>query len=117
MDAYEDDLKARGARRANAKNLRANLPATLGAKPVSLLTAKELRAWRNGLVKRGLKPASANRITKSLKAALNLAAKDDPRISTKAWDDLERLEERDVARNVILNDETVKAIVLGCYAV
>ena len=87
----------------------------MAAKPVSLLTAKELRTWRNGLVKRGLKPSSANRITKNLKAALNLAAKDDPRISTKAWDDLERLEERDVARNVILNDDTVKAIVLGCY--
>ena len=103
VDAYEDDLNARGRSPANAKNIRANLSATMAAKPVSLLTAKELRMWRNGLVKRGLKPSSANRVSKNLKAALNLAAKDDPRISTKAWDDLKRLEEHDVARNVILD--------------
>jgi hypothetical protein len=40
---------------------------------------------RNGLVKRGLKPSSANRLSKSPKSALNLATKDDPRINTKAW--------------------------------
>jgi integrase len=115
IDAYEDDLNARGRDPANAKSLRANVSETMAAKPVALLATKELHTWRNGLVKRGLKPASANRLLKGLKAALNLAAKDDPRISTKAWDELERLQERDGARNVILKSETVNAIVLGCH--
>lgn len=73
VDNYEADLAARGAQKGNATQIRHNLPDTLAAKPVALLTEKELRAWRNGLVKRGLKPASADRVARVFKAALHLA--------------------------------------------
>ena len=55
-------------------------------KVVMLLTETELRDWRNGIVAKGLK-GSANRIAKSLKAALALAGKRDKRAAanTAAW--------------------------------
>ncbi|MDB5606585.1 MAG: phage integrase family protein [Bradyrhizobium sp.] len=84
IDNYETDLIARGAAKANATQIRFNLPDTLAAKPVALLDEKELRTWRNKLVKDGMKPASADRIGRVFKAALNLAASDDPRITNRA---------------------------------
>ena len=59
------------------------------SKVVMLLTETELRDWRNGMVAKGLKLSSANRIGKSFKAALALAAKRDKRISQRR-----RMEER-----------------------
>jgi integrase len=117
VDDYEDDLRARGASIANATGIRFNLSKTLAAKVVGTLTAKELRDWRNGLVKRGLEPASADRIGRSLKAALNHAASNDPRIANaQAWrDGLKKLPDSETARNVILPDATVQAIVRGAY--
>jgi integrase len=89
----------------------------MAAKPVALLTEKESRTWRNGMVKRGLKPASADRVARVLKAALNLAASDDPRIvNQNTWKNgLKRLPDGETARNVILNDHTVSAVVHACY--
>ena len=56
------------------------------SKPVSLLTVKELRHWRNGLLTDGVKASTINRMCKALKAALNLAASHDDRITNaKAW--------------------------------
>jgi integrase len=117
VDNYENDLTARGAQKRNATHIRSNLPGTLAAKPVALLTEKELRTWRNNLVKTGLKPASADRVGRSLKAALNLAAADDPRITNdKAWrNGLKRLPGGENARNVILPDATVCALVNAAY--
>src|SRR5260221_1061844 len=80
VDNYGADLAARGAQKDNAQQIRRNLPETLAAKPVSLLGERELRTWRDAIVKRGLKPASADRVARVLKAALNLAAAHDPRI-------------------------------------
>jgi integrase len=117
-DNYQADLAARGAEKGNATQIRRNLTDTLASKPVALLTEKELRAWRNSVVKRGLKPTSADRVAKVFKAALNLAAADDPRITNvNAWKNgLKRLPDGDeVARNVILRDETVRAVVHACY--
>jgi hypothetical protein len=48
VDAFERDLKARGASVANAGRIRKHLTATLASKPVGLLTARELAAWRDG---------------------------------------------------------------------
>jgi hypothetical protein len=53
VDAYEADLEARGAAKGNATQIRFNVPDTLAAKVIGLLSEKELRTWRNGLVKRG----------------------------------------------------------------
>jgi integrase len=119
VDNYEADLAARGAQKDNATAIRRNLSDALAAKPVALLTEKELRTWRNGIVKRGLKPASADRVARVLKAALNLAAADDPRIvNVRAWaNGLKRLPDGETARNVILPDETVCAVVRTSYEV
>ncbi|MGZ3362474.1 MAG: site-specific integrase [Xanthobacteraceae bacterium] len=119
IDNYESDLSARGADKRNATMVRFNLPDTLKAKAVALLAEKELRTWRNGLVKRGLTPATADRVGRSLKAALNLAAADDPRIvNVKAWTNgLKRLPDRETARNVILPDATVCTVVRTSYEV
>ena len=87
------------------------------AKTVSLLTAKDLRQWRNSMVKRGVKTATANRVARSFKACLNLAAADDPRISDKAWrNGLKKLPDNDNdVRNVILSDEQTRAVIAACY--
>jgi integrase len=124
VDAYQDDLKARGAGVANASHIRFNLkdkPA-LASKPVALLTKKDLSDWRNGLVKRGLLPSSADRISKSFKAALNLAASNDDRIKNeKAWKDgMKNLTEDDSgsgdgSNNIILPINLVAATVKASY--
>jgi integrase len=64
-----------------------------------------------------MKPASADRVGRSLKAALNLAAADDKRITnSSAWrNGLKRLPDGETARNVILPDATVRAVVRGSY--
>jgi integrase len=118
IDAYAADLAARGANDENAKMLRFNVPASMAAKTVALLTEKELRTWRNGMVKRGIKPATADRVGRVMKACLNLAASDDPRIvNTNAWrNGLARLPDGESARNVILTDEAVRAIIAAAYA-
>jgi integrase len=117
LDAYEIDLKARGGDKRNVSVVRFNLPDRLKSKPVALLTSKELRHWRNSLVEKGLTPATAGRVGRALKAALNLAASDDPRIGNgRAWrDGLQALPEADGARNTILPDATVGEIVRGAY--
>jgi integrase len=87
------------------------------AKAVALLTANELRHWRNGMVTRGVKSTTANRVARAFKACLNLAAADDPRISDKAWRGLKKLPDGDDdTRNVILSDEQIRAVVAACYS-
>jgi integrase len=117
VDAYETDLETRDGRKYNATQLRLHLPEAMNSKAVALLSERELRDWRAGLVKKGLKPSSADRIAKSLKAALALAARNDKRITnTAAWKNgLKKLPDSEVARNVILPDQTVAALVGGSY--
>lgn len=117
VDAYEADLKTRGGRKYNATQLRLHLRDALKNKAVALLTERELRDWRAGLVTKGLKPSSADRIARSLKAALSLAARNDKRIANAAaWKDgLKKLLDSEIARNVILPDHTVAALVSGSY--
>jgi integrase len=118
ISAYAADLAARGAHPDNAASLRFNVPDTLKAKAVALLTEKELRTWRNNMVKRGVKPATADRVARVLKACLNLAAADDPRIvNINAWrKGLTRIPDAESARNVILADDTVRAVIASAYA-
>ena len=86
VDDYESDLKTRGGRKYNATQLRLHLTDAMNSKAVALLAERELRDWRAGLVKKGLKPSSADRIARSLKAALAFAARNDKRITnTSAW--------------------------------
>ena len=119
LDAYEADLRARGGALGNVGRVRFNIPSTLAARPVGLLTAKELRGWRDRLVKASMAPASADRTARALAAALSLAARDDPRIvNTAAWrDGLARLPDAEQSRNAILPDETIRAVVIAAYAI
>jgi integrase len=118
LTAYAADLKARGSSTYNASGLRKHLSSALLARPVALLNAKELRAWRDGLLNKGLQPSSVVRYCKSLRAALNLTASHDKRIQNgDAWEaGLEALPDSTVARNVILDDMTVSRFVDGAYA-
>jgi integrase len=117
LDHYETALSARGGDPENVSRIRYHMPAHLLGKVVSLLNARELRLWRDGLAKKGLKPATADRTARVLSAALTLAAKDDRRITNQAAWKIERLPLADEARNTILTEDQVRAVVAASYAV
>jgi integrase len=117
LTAYAADLAVRGAHPNNATQPRYHLTPTLLSKPVSLLTVKELRHWRNGLTK-VMKASSLNRMCKALKAALNLAASLDNRITNaKAWTvGLAAIPEPDdTDSNIVLSDDQRRAVVARAY--
>ncbi|WP_027571080.1 hypothetical protein [Bradyrhizobium sp. WSM1743] len=121
LTAYETDLAVRGGAKYNATSVRNHLTPALLSKVVMLLTDIELANWRNGLVAEGLKLSSANRIGKSFKAALNLAAKRDKRITNvAAWRNaLKPLKTKGGSApprdNYYLPDADILAIVKECY--
>jgi integrase len=113
---YRRDLLSRDARPYNADYPRVHLTAVLLAKPVALLTSKELKAWKVGLLER-ITPQTINRLCNSICAALQLAAQHDPRIKNRdAWEiGLAGLPDAQTARNIILNDSKVHAFVAESY--
>jgi hypothetical protein len=126
LSDYAEDLKAHGGSLVNVTHPRFHLQdEPLLFKVVSLTTTKEWSKWRNGLLDKGLKPASVNRLCKGLKAALTLAASHDARIgNTTAWtkglaalpeDDDE--EDADNVEDKILTDEQRRDLVAGAYTV
>jgi integrase len=119
IDDYERDLLARGGAKGNATRVRSRLTPTLLSKPVGLLSSRELKAWRDGLLSAGLTAAAALRTCKALAAVCNLAAKHDKRIANKdAWrDGLSGLADTHNPRNVILTDEQVRSVVAAGYGV
>jgi hypothetical protein len=120
VDKYAADLVARGASVANAGRIRKHLTPTLAAKPVGILTARDLAHWRDGLLAAGMKPATLVRLAKATKAALSLAARRDPRILNRnAWvDGLSGISEGFVSRNFQrLEDHQVAAVVTAAYAI
>jgi integrase len=119
VDEYARDLAAREAGSGNASRIRKHLPPALAAKPVAILTARELSAWRDGLLRDGLRPVSYVRLKNALVAALNLAARRDPSIRNRAaWaDGLSGVREDYASRNVQrLDDDQVRALIAACYA-
>jgi integrase len=121
LESYKADLKARGSSTRNAAQVQnRHLPPSLAAKLVAQLNARELRAWRDGLLEKGLAPGSVTRYgAKTLGAALNNAAALDPRITNAAaWKvGLQSIPGAVVARNVILKDQQVRRIVAAAYEV
>jgi integrase len=117
LDNYAADLLSRSGSTRNASRVRRRLPPSLAAKTVTLLSARDLRHWRDGLLASGLKHSTVDRTCKMLKAALNLAAKDDPRITnTAAWrTGLPPLPEQELPVNRIISDDMVRKIVAGAY--
>ena len=113
---YKRDLTSRGADPYNAEHPRRHLTAVLLAKPVALLTSRELKAWRDGLLGK-LEPASINRVGTCVRAACELAAQHDRRIQNRdAWEvGLAVLPGAQTARNVVLPDAKVHALVAAAY--
>jgi hypothetical protein len=90
----------------------------LGRIAVGALTTDDLLGFRSGLVDKELSAGTVNRICIALRAALNLAAKADSRITNRnAWKDgLEAVAgDEDSARNVILEEPPVRAIIASSY--
>ena len=112
LNDYRRDLEARGANPYNADWPRAHLSSVLLAKPVALLTATELKKWRDGLLGE-MAPATINRLGRCLCAALELATKHDERIQNRqAWEiGLADLPDAQEARNVIIPDDKVREFV------
>lgn len=115
LTAYRADLVARQSNPYNAEHPRLHLSPALLAKPVALLTSKELTAWRDGLIGT-MKPSTINRLCRCINAALSLAARHDQRIKADAWDiGLAGLPDATEVRNVILSDDQVRAFVAEAY--
>ena len=104
IDRYAGDLATRGGRAYNARLARLHLPPALLGKPVGLLTVRDLRHWRDGLLK-GRTAGTVNRTISVLRAALELAAATDPRITNTAAFKvgLKKLPDAARARNVVLD--------------
>jgi hypothetical protein len=119
IDRYRDDLNGRGGREYNASLARLHLPPALLSKPVSLLTTRDLRAFRDNLLKGGRTKATVNRVIAPLSAALQLAASLDARITNQtAWKvGLKKFPDADAgrARNVVLTDAQVRQVVELAY--
>jgi integrase len=120
LTTYNADLEARGGETRNVRQVEnRHLPPSLASKLVAQLNARELRAWRDGLLDKGLDPGSVTRYSKAVKGAFNHAAALDPRITnTAAWKiGLASLPDSSRARNVILKDQQVRSIVAAAYDV
>jgi integrase len=113
---YKRDLEARQANAYNSRWPRLHLTGVLLSKPVQLLTATELRKWRDSLL--GTMAASTiNRLGRCVCAALELAALHDQRIKNRdAWEiGLANLPDAQEARNIVLSDDEVRAFVASAY--
>jgi integrase len=116
LKAYRRDLEARGANPYNADWPRLHLTNVLQSKPVALLTATELKKWRDGLLGT-MAPSTINRLCGCLCAALEQAAQHDKRIQNRdAWETgLAGLPNAQEVRNVILSDDTVRELIAAAY--
>jgi integrase len=118
MDRYEADLKARSGDGYNAQRVRMHLPDTLANETVALLSSpRKFRHWRDSLIKKGLAASTVNRTAAVFQAALEYAAKLDPRITCQsAWrTGLAALPDAEQSRNVIIPDNAVLRIVSAAY--
>ncbi|BBZ97461.1 hypothetical protein BRDID11004_16270 [Bradyrhizobium diazoefficiens] len=113
---YRRDLIARNANPYNAEHPRLHLSAALLSKPVALLTATELRKWRDSLLGT-MAPSTINRTSRCLCAALALSAQHDDRIKNRdAWEvGLAGLPDAQEARNVIISDDKVREFIATAY--
>jgi site-specific recombinase XerD len=112
VDRYRADLAARSARTYNADLVRHHMVPALLSKPLSLITADELKHWRDRLIAKGLAPSSVNRIRNALRAALELSA---PNRSHVWKNGLETLPNATRARKAIYPDEVIRSLVAEAY--
>jgi integrase len=115
LDVYADDLRTRGADKANVTRVRKHLTVSLAKRPIALLTTDELKRWRDNLGKK-LAAASINRTCRGLKAALNAAADRDKELDRHAWSvGLALIPNAERADNIILPPSAVAAIVAAAH--
>jgi integrase len=116
LTAYKTDLVARSANPYNADWPRVHLTSALLAKPMALLTAAELKKWRDSLLGT-VAPSTINRLGRCLCAALELAAQHDVRIQNRqAWEvGLALLPNAQEARNVVISDDHVRGFIAASY--
>ena len=119
IDGYAVDLAIRGGDPGNVARLRHCVSLPLMDRMVDDLRGGELREWRDGLLKDGLRPATVNRTCNALRAALNRAADQRKEVVNRhVWQrDLVALPDASFARNVILSDHVVRSLVASAYAV
>jgi len=119
LDAYEHDLTSRDKSTANVKRVRVHMTAALAGKPAGLLTVRDLRDWRDSLKDKGLTASTVNRTRAGLRAALELAATLDHRITNRHVFrlGLKGLSGANKARRVILPDTDVQRIVAAAYEI
>ena len=112
LDLYEADLKTRNGDTGNVARVKVHLSQALTRKVVALVTTRELRQWRDDLANQ-LAPATINRTTIVLKAALNLVADQDERILTRRpWEiGLAAIHDAEESRNVILGEQAIREII------
>jgi integrase len=129
IDQYEADLKTRGGDVGNAARVRRHLGEKLLDRPVAALTFSDLRKWRDGLTAkskrkdspdtgRALAPSGTNRLCTALKAALNLAADTDERITTRRpWEQgLMTLPDAEESHSVILPESAIRKLMVAAGA-
>jgi integrase len=121
---YVADLRARKGDRAARETegrLRKHLLPVLGARPLARLTAADVTAWRNGMVRRGededlarRSRDSANRMLATVKAAFNLAFNTGRVADDRAWRRVRAFNGVGEARKVILSDAELQRLVDAC---
>jgi integrase len=118
LNDYRADLEARGANPYNAEWPRLHLTSVLQSKPVALLTATELKKWRDGLLGT-MAPSTINRLCGCLCAALEQAALHDKRIQNRnAWETgLAGLPNAQEVRNVIISDDKARELIAAAYCI
>src|SRR6516162_403936 len=109
---YRTDLQARSAKPYNADLARTHLMPSLLSKPLALINADELKAWRDRLVAKGLAPSSVNRVRNNVRAALELSAPSRSHIWKTG---LETLPNATRARKLIFGDDVIRALVAESY--
>jgi integrase len=115
IDRYKDDLEKRGGNVKAVPRVYRHLTDKLANKPVGTLAQFELSAWRDSLLTK-MKPASVNRTITVVRAALNLAANTDERITKRPWDiGLKAIVGAGRARNVILPEQDVRVVIGAAY--
>ena len=119
VEHYRADLERRGRDVRNASRVLSHLAGTRLAN--KLLTASslsdDLSEFRDHLAAKGLKPATIDRINRVFKAALNLTAENDERITWRPWKTALKAigNEEAGARNVILDDADRRALRGAAY--
>lgn len=121
VESYRADIVARGGDITNADRVLLHLPETFGQKIVARLLVRDFRDWTDNLNAAELKAATVDRINSCMRAALNLAATNDERITERPWRKAIGGKSGPggevTANNVHLNPQEIAGIVRAAYRI